>query len=44
MDMYTLLCLKWISTKDLLSSTENPVPCYMAAQMREEFRREWIHV
>ena len=35
-DMYTRLCLKWISNKDLLNST--------AAWTRGEFRGEWIHV
>ena len=27
MDMYTLLCLKWIANKDLLYSTWNSVQC-----------------
>ena len=43
-DMYTLLCLKWITSKDLLYSTWNSAQCYMAAQMGGEFGGEWIHV
>ena len=30
MDTYTWLYLKWITSKDLLSSTENTVQCYVA--------------
>ena len=30
MDMYTLLYFKWITNKDLLYSTGNSAPCYMA--------------
>ena len=37
MDMYTLLCLKWITSKDLLYSTWNSAQCYMAAWMGAEF-------
>ena len=44
MDMYTLLCLKWITTNDLLYSTRNSAQCYMAAWMGRELEREWIHV
>ena len=33
MDMYILLCLKWISDKDLLYSTWNSAQCYVAAWM-----------
>ena len=45
MDMYTLLYLKWITNKDLLSSTGNSAQCDVAAWMRwGEFRGEWIHV
>ena len=29
MDMYTLLCLKWITSKDLLYSTWNSAQCYV---------------
>ena len=31
--MYTLLCLKWTTNKDLLSSTGNSAQCYAAAFM-----------
>ena len=31
MDMYTLLCLKWITNRDLLWSTGNSAQCYVAA-------------
>ena len=44
MDMYTLLCLKFIVNKDLLYSTWNSAQCYVAAWMGGEFRAEWIHV
>ena len=33
MDMYTLLYLKWITTKDLLYSPCNSAQCYVAAWM-----------
>ena len=32
MDMYTLLYLKWKTNRDLLYSTGNSAPCYVAAQ------------
>ena len=32
-DMNTLLYLKWITNKDLLSSTGNSAQCYVAAWM-----------
>ena len=44
MDMYTLLYLKWIISKDLLYSTRNSSQCYVAAWMGGEFGGEWIHV
>ena len=43
-DMYTLLYLKWITSKDLLYTTRNSAQCYMAAWMGGEFGGEWIHV
>ena len=43
-DMYTALYLKWITNKDLLSSTGNAAHCYVAAWMGGEFGGEWIHV
>ena len=33
MDMNTLLCLTWITNKDLLSSTGNSAQCHVAAWM-----------
>ena len=33
MDMYILLYSKWITNKDLLSSTGNSVQCYVAVWM-----------
>ena len=42
--MYSLLHLKWITNKDLLYSTWNPVQPYVATWMGGEFGREWIHV
>ena len=44
MDRYTLLYLKWITNKDLLSSTGKSAQCYAAAWMGGEFGGEWIHV
>jgi len=41
---YTLLCLKQITNKDLLYSTWNSTPCYVAACMGGEFGGELIHV
>ena len=41
--MYTLLYLKWVINKDLLYSTGNSAPCYVAAWMGEEFGGQWIH-
>ena len=42
-DMYTRLCLKWITNKVLLYSTCNSAQCY-AAWMGGEFGGGWIHV
>ena len=44
LNMYTLLCLKWITNKDLLYSIRNSAQCYMVAWMAGEFGEEWIHV
>ena len=44
MNMYTLLCLKWITNKDLLYSTGNSAQCYVAPWMGGAFRGEYIHV
>ena len=40
MDMYTVLCLKWITNKDPLYSTGNSAQRYMAAWMGREFGEE----
>ena len=43
-DMYTLLYLKWITSKDLLYSPGNSTQCYVAAWMEGKFGGEWIDV
>ena len=40
--MYTLPYLKWITSKDLLFSTENSVQYYVAAWRGGDFGGEWI--
>ena len=42
--MYTLLYLKWITSKVLLYSTWNSAQFYVEAWMGGEFGKEWIHV
>ena len=37
MDMDTLLCLTWRTSKDLLDSTGNSAQCHVAAWMGGEF-------
>ena len=44
MNMYTLLYLKWITSKDQLDSTWSSAQCYVAAWMGGEFAGELIHV
>ena len=44
MDIHTLLCLKYITNKDLLYSTCNSAQCYVAAWMGGEFGGEWVHM
>ena len=44
MDMCTLLNLKRITNKGILSGTGNSAQCYVAAWMGGELRREWIRV
>ena len=45
MDVYTLLCLKWITNRGLLFNTWNSVQCYEAAGMGGEFRENgYTHV
>ena len=34
MDMYAMVYLKWITSKDLLYSTWNSAQCYVAAWMK----------
>ena len=42
-DMHVLLAyLKWITSKDLPSSTGNSAQCYVKAWLRGEFGRERI--
>ena len=43
MNMYTLLCLKWITNKDLRYSTGNSVQCNVATWIEGVFGGEWIH-
>ena len=38
--MYPLLCLKWITNKDLLYSPGNAAQCHAAACMGGEFEGE----
>ena len=44
MDMSTLLCLKWITNKELLYGTWDSAQCYVAVWRGGEFGREWIHL
>ena len=44
MDMYTLLYLKQITNKYVLSSTGNSAQCYVAAWTGRESGEEWIQV
>ena len=44
MSMHTMLCLKLITSKDLLHSTRNSAQCYVAAWIGVGSGREWIHV
>ena len=43
-DMYTLLYLKRITSKDPRHNTWNSAQCFVVAWMGGEFGREWIHV
>ena len=43
-DTYTLLYLKWITSKDLLYSPGNSAKWYVAGWMGGEFGGERIHV
>ena len=44
MDMDTLLCLAWRTSKGLLDSTGHSAQCHVAAWLGGEFGGEWIHV
>ena len=43
-DVYTLLYLKWITSKVLLYSTGNSAQCHAAGWMRGKFGGERMHV
>ena len=43
-DMYTLLYLKWITSKDLLYGTCSSAQYYVTERMAGEFGGERIHV
>jgi len=40
MDIHTLLCLKWITNKDLLYRTWSCAQCYVASWIGKEFGGE----
>ena len=40
MDMYTLLYLKWITNKDLLSHTRNSDQCYVPSRWEGSLREK----
>ena len=44
MDMDTLLCLTWRTSKDLLDSSGTSAQCPVAAWMGGEFGGEWMDV
>ena len=44
MDMDTLLCLTWRTSKDLLDSTGDSAQCLVAAWMGGEFGEQWLHI
>ena len=41
--MYTLLCLIWVTNKNLLYSTWNSAQCYVPAWLGVGSGGEWIH-
>ena len=43
-DIYTTICIKLITNKNLLYSTGNSAQCYVAAWMGGESGGEWIYV
>ena len=44
MDVCTLLCLEWVTDKDLLYSTGSSAQCHTAARMGRGSGGEWTHV
>ena len=44
MDVYTLLYLKWATSKDLLSSTGNSAQCYVAAWVGADLGETDTHI
>ena len=43
-DMYTLMCIKWMTNKDLLYSTGNSTQYSVMAYMAKDSKKEWIYV
>ena len=41
---FGMVCSKWLTNKDLLSSTWNSAQCFVAAWMAGDLGGEWIHV
>ena len=43
-DIYTLICIKWITYKNLLYSTGNSTQYSVMTYMGKESKKEWIYV
>ena len=43
-DIYTLLCIEYMTNKNLLSSTGNPIQYSVMTYMGKESKKEWIYV
>ena len=43
-DMYTLMCIKWMTNKNLLYSTGNSTQYSVMAYMGKESKKEWIYL
>ena len=43
-DIYTVLCIKWITSKDLLYSTGNSTSILCNDSTGKESTKEWMHV
>ena len=41
---YTLLCMKYITNKNLLCSTENSTQYSVKTYMTKESKKEWIYI